>query len=194
MMPGRTQKESVMASQNLCTPPDNLNQNPQESVSTVRVGIEDMIKISLDDEDYAEPDTDCHGRIAAASASPTSSPELLSGVRSILKWKAQAEEGLATPKTAGYGTWERARAYLEGDVIMPDVPEMVQKSRRKKEVHFDTIANKPQPTIIIERITTKGYPISKQQRNRAESPTHLSNFSHYLSQHPDYFTDGFNHS
>ena len=37
---------------------------------------------------------------------------------------------------ARYGTWKLARGHLENDIEMADVPETIQKSRRKKEVHF----------------------------------------------------------
>lgn len=43
-----------------------------------------------------------HGQIAAASAFPTTNPEFLSGAKSILKQKAQAEKQLAMPKTVRY--------------------------------------------------------------------------------------------
>ena len=92
----------MMAFQNLCMPPSNLNQNSRRSVSTVRVGMEEIVEISLDDEDYKEPNTYYHSQIAAASASSISTLELSSAARSILKHNAQTENGLAAPKTARY--------------------------------------------------------------------------------------------
>lgn len=87
IMLGQTQRKSVIASQNLRTPPGNLNQNFCGLVSIVQVKIKDIMEISLDNKDYEKPDTYYHSQIAAASAFLTDNPKLLFNARFIFKQK-----------------------------------------------------------------------------------------------------------
>lgn len=80
-----------MASQNLCTLPNNLNQNSCRSVGTVQVEIKNIVEISLDNKNYEKPDMYYYGKIAAVLAFLTANPKLLSGARFIFKQKVQVE-------------------------------------------------------------------------------------------------------
>lgn len=78
------------------------NADGSGSVSTVRVGIRDSRILSVEEEDFSEPETVHHGRVAGASASP----QFLrpsSGSRSILKPKAQARRTLQHPRRLHMG-------------------------------------------------------------------------------------------
>ena len=162
----------MMASQNFCTPPGNLNQNSRGSVSIVRVGMKEIVEISSDDEDYEKPNTYYHGQIAVASAFSLSTPEPLSVARFILKRKAQTEEGLAAPKMAKYGTWEPAREHLENDVEIANVLETIQKSRRKKEVYFDAPMKLKAMTITKESEQKTIQSLNETEQNHSRtSPT-----------------------
>lgn len=74
-----------MASQNLCTLPNILNQNSCGSISTVQMGIKNIVKISLDNKNYKKLDTYYFDQIAAALASSTANLKLLFNVRFIFK-------------------------------------------------------------------------------------------------------------
>lgn len=91
----------------------------------------------MDNKDYEKLDIYYHDQIAAASAFSTANPNLLSGTRSILKKKVQAEKQLAIPKTAKYEMWNPARAHTKNNIKTANILEIAQKFRRKKEIHFN---------------------------------------------------------
>ena len=208
MMPGQSQRQSVMASQNLRTPPGNPNptvpNRPNGSVNTVRVGTAEAIEISSDEEELDEEELDdeeedeeelddrdrfanAYGRIAAASATPPQTPQtpaLPTGTRSILKRKALAEENLATPKTARYGTWEPAIA-VDEDAEMSDAPEPSQKAKPRekwKGVHFsETVETQaPRPPPDRQSNTAAG----RTQKPNTEKPRTESTPRARTSAHP----------
>lgn len=99
----QTQKKSMMAFQNFCILPNNLNQNSCGSINTVWIEIEDIVEISLNNKNYKKPNMYYYGQIAAILAFSTTNPKLLSSAKSIFKQKVQAKKQLATSKTIRYG-------------------------------------------------------------------------------------------
>lgn len=90
----------------------------------MRVGIKDIVKISLGDKDYEKLDMYYYGQIAAASVSPTTNPKPLSD----------------------------ARIHLEDNIKMTNISKMAQKSRQRKKTHFD-IPIKPQSKKLEQKTT-----------------------------------------
>ena len=119
----------MIAFQNLCTLPDNLNQNSRGSVNTVQVRIEEIIEIFSDNKNYKKLNMCYHSQIAAVLAFSISILKPLFEARYIFKHKTQTQKGLATPKMARYKTWRLVRGYLENNIKIADILKTIQKSR-----------------------------------------------------------------